>query len=198
MQISWFGVNFKVFNDISSIDNKRSLCDIAREAFNVFLPDKEILERLDSDVIIVPYEDNVPVGFFSSDMLCNSSLIGHYESGSVLIPKLQGNGLYYFVRKKQNDMYSFDFFTSRTQNPKVLNVFEKLHLESIPVRSCFSEKDKETASLVAKYLGCEKNFDSETFICNEVYDGERTCKGSLIEGLDSKDAYILFLKRKCC
>ena len=190
------------------------------------MPNDEIVKRIDSDVLIVPYSNDEPIGFFSSDILydkimrpfscfMNSNpecqiLFGHYESGSVLLPRFQGNGLYSSVRSSQNNMMGFDFYTTRTQNPKVHSVFEKLHPDINRIRNkeillkndhskdymlnhnilLSINKSKNYGIAVAKYLNCESDFDEKTFICKNAYDENRSSEG-LIDGIEPNDGFLL-------
>lgn len=191
------------------------MCNLTRKAFKIEISDEEILKRIESDIITIPYFENTPIGFFSSDILSTTNkviaescffsdfiigekqtyFIGIYESGSVLKPEFQGKGIYTHAKLSELvmcDESDFKFYTSRTQNHKVLNVFSKKDINVIPFcePNYVSKIDRELGVDIARYLGCEKNFDSETFICKNVYEGKRSNEG-LIKGLGPEDAYML-------
>lgn len=190
-----FGINFNIYSNLNSIEGRKidSLCNLTRESFGVEdISNNEVLERLDSSIIILPEINSNLIGFISIDIINfnyeSKNLFGNYLVGAVIKNKFQNKGLY---SKIYDCLISnkLDYFTTRTQNKAIYNSFIRQYPNSVPNKVPNSEESK-LGKLIANYLNCEDKFNSKSFICHNVYEGIRNNAG-LIEGLSSTDAYIL-------
>lgn len=197
-----------MYTSIKDLNEKQinSLCNLANESFGVKISKNEILEKLDSSVLLLPYIQEKLIGFFSTDILeiiqidhfsfldmyyQRNCKFGIYNSGGVISNNFQNKGLYTKIR----DCFTtedLDFISTRTQNLAVYKAFRNIYGDNIiPNRirnPNFSEK--EIGYEIAEYLECKDNFNSDSFICKNVYEGSRNNVG-FIDGLSEKDAYIL-------
>lgn len=92
-----------------------------------------------------------------------------YVEGTAVDPAFQGKGFYQEFSNAITRNGEYDYVTSRTQNPVVITAMTKVFGKVSPVTKKPNKTEKEICEVLARRLGMNGEYNSETLVCRKIY-----------------------------